>query len=52
MGQIIDGFTSEENRVSSVELDTLTDEETFSVSGSLFVSFGGRKRQKTFVTIH
>jgi hypothetical protein len=51
MGEIVDQLTSEENRVSSVELETLTDEETFSVSGSLFVSFGGRKRQKTFVMI-
>ena len=44
-------LTSEENRVSSVELEILTDEDAFSVSWSLFVSLGGRKRQKTFVTI-
>jgi hypothetical protein len=35
--------------VSSVELETLTDEEA-SVSSSLLLSFGGRKRQKTFIT--
>jgi hypothetical protein len=45
-----DWITSDEKRVSSVELETLTDELLLSVSSSLLVSFGGRKRQKTFVS--
>ena len=44
-----DRITSDEKRVSSVELETLIDELLLSVSSSLLVSFGGRKRQKTFV---
>lgn len=52
MRKVVERLTSEENRVSSVELEILTDEEVFSVSGSLFASFGGRKRQKTFMTMN
>ncbi len=47
----IERLTSDEYSVSSVELETLTDEEELSVSWSLLLSLGGRKRQKTFVII-